>query len=142
MVYGEVWQHGALISNALAATPILLVICRLHQQRRIDAGRNPLGFFPNAAKSRESSYSCVYLAACISLFAFTHMGLGELENHSFVDEGQPSIRDTHALPSLTKYAKKPECGSDLTQTRVAPPNTLLWAAGLTSAVLLDSGTYA
>lgn len=38
------------ISYTLAATPILLVICRLHQQRRIDAGENALGFFPNATE--------------------------------------------------------------------------------------------
>lgn len=47
-----------------------------------------------------------------------------------------------ADPSLPRHAKKQECGSHLTQTRVASPNILLRAVGLTSAVLLDSGTYA
>lgn len=63
MVYGEVWQHGALLSYTLAATPILLVICRLHQQRRIDAGGNALGLLPKrygVDYREESLYSCVY----------------------------------------------------------------------------------
>lgn len=64
-----------------------------------------------------------------------HGGLGtmDLENHTVASsmEGQPGrIRNTHAVPSLTKHAKQQECGSDLTQTRVASPNIPFTGCGV------------